>query len=430
MLALDHIRARLPRVRGWWLYPALAAAVLALSWWLRHFPASRDPLIYQQLQFTSGILALMFAAAALIRFRVTGDRLPLVLACGFVIVGLALAGPTFVISRTLAPVSALAFEDPGTWVISRTLLAVFLLAALVVEQRLPRAREPVREIVVVLVLAVVSTAIFTSAVWPHPADLWFPPSAIFPRPGNLLAAVLFLLATYQYEIRLAGSTLPSDYALYYASMLNVACSLAASQSAHTLDAAFVLAGILQFCSYAVLLGGALLDNIRLFENVHRLSVSDPLTNLANYRHLVGELENEIQRSDRTGRQFALLLLDLDGLKKINDRQGHLVGSRALCRVASILLQNSRSIDICARYGGDEFAVILPETSAKEAQRVAARIRARVAEDPEWPPLSISAGIAIYPNDGERIESLFHAADRALYSVKGRTIPKLEPGSPN
>ena len=160
--------------------------------------------------------------------------------------------------------------------------------------------------------------------------------------------------------------------LYFAAGLNVACCLAASQSEHRLDAPFAFAEILQFSSYAVLLGGALLDNVHLFESVRHLAVTDPLTGLANYRRLVDALDGEIQRSRRTGRRFSLLLFDLDGLKKVNDNYGHLVGSKALCRVANVLRVNSRSIDTAARYGGDEFALILPETGINAAQEVARR----------------------------------------------------------
>jgi diguanylate cyclase (GGDEF)-like protein len=204
----------------------------------------------------------------------------------------------------------------------------------------------------------------------------------------------------------------------------VACCLAASQSEHRLDAPFAFAAIFQFSSYAVLLGGALLDNVHLFENVRQLAVSDPLTGLANYRRLVDDLEVEIQRSRRTGRPFSLLLFDLDGLKKINDNYGHLVGSRALCRVADMLRVNSRTIDTAARYGGDEFALILPETGMNAAHEVAHRICDRVARDGELPSISVSVGVAAYARDGETLEALVGAADQALYKRKGRTVRKL------
>ena len=174
---------------------------------------------------------------------------------------------------------------------------------------------------------------------------------------------------------------------------------------------------------------------RAEDEVRHLVASDPLTGLANYRRLLEVFDAEAKRSKRTGRPFALLLLDLDGLKKINDAQGHLAGSRALCRLANVLRLHCRAIDIAARHGGDEFAVILPETAMEAAQQVARRISERLANDGEQPPLSVSIGAASYPQDGETIDQLLGAADRALYKVKasiGETgsLPSLARGAPS
>jgi len=173
-------------------------------------------------------------------------------------------------------------------------------------------------------------------------------------------------------------------------------------------------------SYIVLLGATLLDNARLFRQVRTLAISDSLTGLANYRHLVDILQSELERSGRTNRPFSILLMDLDGLKKINDRHGHVIGSRALCRVATILQLNSRSIDTAARYGGDEFALVLPETNLSAAQQVVERIRECLEDDEEVPHLSISIGVATFPKSGVTVQQLLEHADRALYAMKDQS----------
>jgi diguanylate cyclase (GGDEF)-like protein/PAS domain S-box-containing protein len=159
----------------------------------------------------------------------------------------------------------------------------------------------------------------------------------------------------------------------------------------------------------------------LEDHLRQQAASDSLTGLANYRHLVDVLDGEIKRSDRTGREFALLFFDLDELKQINDRYGHMIGSQALCRLADVLSSSCRGIDTPARFGGDEFAVVLPETNAREACQVARRICETVASDTNGPKLSVSVGIAVYPQDGDTIEKLLREADSALYSMKKNRI---------
>ena len=163
---------------------------------------------------------------------------------------------------------------------------------------------------------------------------------------------------------------------------------------------------------------------RAEEQIRHLAVTDPLTGLANYRRLLEVLDSEIKRHGRTGRCFAVLLFDLDRLKKINDAHGHLVGSRALCRVATILRIHCRSIDTPARYGGDEFVLILPETESAAAFQVAQRVSEQVNSDGDEPSISVSIGIAVYPQDGKTIDELFVAADRALYRDKDSSKRKL------
>ena len=165
----------------------------------------------------------------------------------------------------------------------------------------------------------------------------------------------------------------------------------------------------------------------LEEHLRHQASSDSLTGLANHRHLFEVLHAEISRSGRTRREFALILLDLDGLKEINDRFGHPTGDRALCRLGQILKDCCRSIDTAARHGGDEFALVLPETGMAAATLVARRICDLLAQETEAPSLSVSVGIASHPKDAETVGTLLYAADRALYAMKDRrrSGPRME-----
>ena len=174
------------------------------------------------------------------------------------------------------------------------------------------------------------------------------------------------------------------------------------------------------------LGAAVTEHRRADAELRQLATSDPLTGLANYRQLIAAVDAELKRSQRTGRPFAVVMLDVDGLKRINDRHGHLTGSRALYRVADALRGSCREIDTAGRYGGDEFALILPETDADAAHDVARRVAERLASDGEAPAISVSTGVAVYPQEGDTIEQLFRAADEALYARKGKGGRRIRP----
>jgi diguanylate cyclase (GGDEF)-like protein/PAS domain S-box-containing protein len=167
-------------------------------------------------------------------------------------------------------------------------------------------------------------------------------------------------------------------------------------------------------------------------HLQHLATTDALTGLPNYRQLKTALDAETRRSERTGRPFAVLLIDLDALKAINDQYGHVVGNRALCRLSAALRRSCRSLDTPTRCGGDEFAIVLPETGARGAGRIARRLCVSLAGDREEPPLSVSVGIAVFPRDGGSMETLLRIADRALYTMKGQhgrvTIARPEPAA--
>jgi diguanylate cyclase (GGDEF)-like protein len=152
----------------------------------------------------------------------------------------------------------------------------------------------------------------------------------------------------------------------------------------------------------------------LADHLRHQADSDSLTGLANHRRLFEVLQAEICRSNRTGREFSLLLLDLDGLKKSNDHFGHPTGDRALCRLGQILKDCCRSIDTAARHGGDEFAL---ETGLAAATLVARRICDLLGKDAEEPALSVSVGLASFPKDAGSIGTLLYAADKSLYEMK-------------
>jgi len=406
------------RAFRWPLAAVGAIAFIILVTWLRHRAYSSDPILFSYLQIVGSLLGFTFAANALVRFRGTHDRLTLILAFGFVLAGLIETITIFGFYSVLSSGSSLQLHIPLAWMVSRTLLAVLILAALTVEKRLPSSRDPSREIFVALIVVGVVAYLTSAAFLSYPVEPAIHPLARIARPWDLLPALIFLLAAIGCRRRLQRDHSAFDYALWIAAWLNVACHIAASQSERLLDGPFTLAQFLKVTSYAVVLGGALLDNSRLFDQVQHLAVTDSLTGLGNYRTLVQTLEAEIQRSRRTGRPFALLLLDLDALKSVNDRYGHLVGSSAIRRLAAKMRTSCRTMDTAARYGGDEFAVVLPEADMNAAATVGRRICERLAQDGETPHITCSVGAAVFPRDGESIEQLFSVADSALYRMKG------------
>ena len=417
----NGMTARSPTKVVLWHVMGFLLAFLAARW-LRSFSLGSDPVLQGYLQIITALLAFVFSALALVRFQGTQDRIALILGGGYLLSGAVLSASS-VLFFQFSQDPTRATWAPVAWWLSRMTLAVLLLVALLAERFIPRSRHTKTEITGALLSVVGFTYLITASLRRLPPEVSSHPGSFVPNPQQVLPAIIFLAAVIWYRRRLESEDSAFDRTIYAAAWMNCAAQIAACQSERILDAPFVLAQVLTVSSYALALGGAVLDNARLFEQVRHLAVSDPLTGLANYRRLLDVLENETERTDRTGRPFAVLLLDLDGLKKINDRFGHLVGSRALCRLAAILRIHCRAIDTAARYGGDEFALVLPESLDPEAQRVANRIRIVMSEDEEKPPISASIGISIYRGDGVRIENLLSEADQDLYAEKARRVKR-------
>ena len=403
---------------------AVGVLLFAAIFYLRQAEISGPPQAYLYLEVGGTLISLCYAANALVRFRGTHDRTALILSFGFVLSGIIETVGYFGLDDQLQSGNLSVQNVPMGWMVSRTLLGVMLLAAILVERYLPTARQPSREtagaLLVVAIAAYVTSATFLAA----PATPVAHAASIVSRPWDLLPGVLFFAAAIFFRQRLKTANSKSgpsiyDYSLFTVASLNFVCHLSAAFSRQLFDGPFFMAEIAKTASYTIMLLGALLDQARLFDQVRSMAVSDPLTGLANYRRLISVLEAELDRSRRTQRPFSVVLLDMDGLKLINDQFGHLTGSRALVRLGKILRSHSRAIDTAARYGGDEFALVLPEAGREVAARVVARVRERLSEESEPPTLSVSAGVAAFPDDGDSPEKLLAAADRALYRMKNR-----------
>ncbi len=170
-------------------------------------------------------------------------------------------------------------------------------------------------------------------------------------------------------------------------------------------------------------GAIALENALRVQRAEALSVTDDLTQLYNSRFLTQVLRRETKRASRSGRPLSLLFVDLDGFKSVNDTHGHLCGSRALVEAGAVIRASARETDMVARFGGDEFALVLPDTGPEGAEAVGERVRERVAAfrflaaDGLAIALTVSVGVATMPDAASSAEGLIEAADRAMYWVK-------------
>jgi diguanylate cyclase (GGDEF)-like protein len=169
--------------------------------------------------------------------------------------------------------------------------------------------------------------------------------------------------------------------------------------------------------------GAVIHNAITFEQTHEDSLTDPLTGLPNRRSLFVHLSRELARADRLKSEMALIVLDVDGFKGINDTYGHQVGDRALREVAGALQNGLRPYDLCVRYAGDEFIIVLTDCGREAADAKRRELQARVEDirleaRPGRPiRLAVSAGAAVFPDDGTTYEALLADADHQMYRDK-------------
>lgn len=181
--------------------------------------------------------------------------------------------------------------------------------------------------------------------------------------------------------------------------------------------------LLYLASHFALELSSVLENLLLFIETKELTVKDDLTQAYNRRYFEAFIDEELERAKRYGTTFSIIFLDLDDLKSVNNKYGHLMGSRTLQEVAKRIISSVRNVDRVMRFGGDEFCIILPYTHTEEALIVANRVREAIAEKPFYlspnveVAITVSMGIATFPDHGRTKETLIAKADQAMFEVK-------------
>jgi len=204
---------------------------------------------------------------------------------------------------------------------------------------------------------------------------------------------------------------------------------------HFSPAQSVVILVLVFLSMALNFGFLLMAMDRLRNEVADLALLDDLTGVGNRRYLLQRVVEECARSERSGQPFALLVIDLDSFKAINDEFGHAAGDKALRQIADVLRSNTRVFDSLARYGGEEFVVVMPGTGLDDASQAAERLRAAVESTSfAWEAggrsrLTVSIGVACSGQGSGTPEALLHAADLALYTAKRGGRNRIELANP-
>ncbi len=319
------------------------------------------------------------------------------------------------------------FEDPAT--MARTFTYLFGIGATLLLVTLPLPHSADRDAAGLVVVAIAAyLAALGFLVLFDRLPLWFYEAT------PLLGTILVSLAVY-----FGGSDAPAAYAAYYFWVALAACyfltpAVAASHlalaSAGYGIALLASAGVeVPALNWAVATGSLFVVGIlmtalrgqmeRMLTELGSAARTDPLTGLANRRELEGRFAGELERSTRGGRQLSIVVLDLDWFKEFNDRFGHAAGDGALVQLGEALRRATRTSDIVARLGGEEFAVLAPETDENEAYQLAERLRAEVRATfaRQQEKMTVSCGVAGFPVHGITTGELLRSADRALYEAK-------------
>lgn len=248
----------------------------------------------------------------------------------------------------------------------------------------------------------------------------------------VLAAIDMLMISY--AIAISGSS-QSGYYLFY--IIFISFYSMSHTLKHSLSAGFI--SIIYYGTTVFLSEGTISDDVifrlvfflffslfvgylneKLHNHTLKIAMHDKLTNLYNYEFFYSNLDYILEECSKNNSSAALVILDIDNFKKYNDEEGHLEGDRILEQLSSIIRQNIRSQDIAARYGGDEFTIVLPDTDGDKAYAICERIMNLIHEifrTTKGEHITISIGIAGFPAAGSKSKELFHAADQALYEAK-------------
>lgn len=395
--------------------PAITA-LLSFTLPLRSLPISENPALYSGIGLIGALLCVVVSAHAFARYYGARDRMYLVLSVGFGITGFIELAAALDLLRDLTAAASILDSTRAFRIEGAMLLAECLVLAVFVEQPFPYVlpRQDARK----FFTAVTAIYLVGALYFLFAGGLHIHAGAKIPRPWELLPALIFFFAGIALHRRRYRTFSLFDRALTIAAWMNCAAYIVDFESAKAFDGPHALAQLLRISSFGVVLGGSLWDHSRLFLQNRVFRSSDALTGLGNYRRLIDALEAEIERSDRTHRRFSLLLLDIAKLRTINDEFGMDTGNRALRRVAKTLRLHARLIDTTARCGGDEFALLLPETDHQTAEEFAQRISNQLAQETEQPRVAVSTGIVTYPDDGTTTEALFAVAQSGMAAGSG------------